>query len=139
MAGLTAESSMAALIEPYSSEKIDLPELGPVNVFKHELAVCRLPEQKSAQTLFARGAYDEIRGRIRKMCSVKILMKSILVNLLRREIALVNVFHYLLRSVNYLGSSCVCDGEVYEVLVVRARFVFETFEHVLKRFRQQVG
>jgi hypothetical protein len=53
MVGLSAESSMAPLIEPYSSEKIDLPELGPVNVFEHELAVGRLPEKESTQTFFA--------------------------------------------------------------------------------------
>jgi hypothetical protein len=30
---------MAPLIEPYSSEKIDLAELGPINVLEHKLAV----------------------------------------------------------------------------------------------------
>jgi hypothetical protein len=39
MVGLSAESAMASLIETYSSEKIDLPELRPVHVFEHKLAV----------------------------------------------------------------------------------------------------
>ena len=35
----SAESSMAPLIEPYSPEKIDLPELRPVNVFENKFAI----------------------------------------------------------------------------------------------------
>src|SRR6266480_4682356 len=73
------------------------------------------------------------------MSSVKILVKSILVNLLRRKISLVDIFYYLLRSVDYLGSSCVCNGEIQEVLIILARLVFETFENVLKTLRQQVS
>src|SRR5438876_1959382 len=103
---------MAPLIEPYGSEKIDLPELRPVNVFEHQLTVGGLPEQESAQTLFARSSYDEIRVRIWQMCCVEILVKRIFVNLLRREISLMDIFYYLFRSVDYLGSSCVGDGEV---------------------------
>jgi hypothetical protein len=49
----TAKSAVAPLIEPYCSEKVDLPELGPVNVFEHKLAVGRLPEQESAQTFLS--------------------------------------------------------------------------------------
>src|SRR6266516_2515397 len=98
-----------------------------------------LPEQEAAQTLFARGAYDEIRVRIGKMRGIEILMKSIFVDLLRREISLMDIFYYLLCSIDYLRSSCVGDGEVSEVLVVHARFVFETFEHVLKCFRQEIS
>jgi len=46
------------------------------------------------------------------MGGVEILVKGILVNLLGGEIALVNVLYYLLRRVNDLGSSCICDREV---------------------------
>jgi hypothetical protein len=53
MVGLSAESAVAPLVESYSSEKIDLPELRPVNVFEHKLAVGRLPKKESTQTLFS--------------------------------------------------------------------------------------
>src|SRR5216683_4545001 len=112
MLGLSAESAMASLIEPYSSEKIDLPELRPINVLEHKLAVGRLPQQESAQTLFARCAYDEIRVWIWKMGSIQILVKSIFVNLLWRKITLMNIFNNLLGSVDDLGPSRVSDRQV---------------------------
>jgi hypothetical protein len=46
------------------------------------------------------------------MRGVEILVESILVNLLGRKIALVYVFHYLLRSVNDLCSSRVRNRQV---------------------------
>src|SRR5262245_39058868 len=72
------------------------------------------------------------------MRSVQVFHEGVLVQLLRRKYALVDIFDDLLSRVNYLRPPCVGDGNVEEMLVIILRGLFNMCERAAEAVWEKV-
>src|SRR2546426_5363274 len=130
-------STRPPLVGSDGPHQVYLSEGGPVDVHEDELAVSPLPEEEVAQPLLPRGAYDQVRLRVREVCGIESSRNRLLRDLSRREPPVLDIRGDRPYHVGDLHPASVGDRDVEIEVVEIGGALLQLSQYRLGALRQE--